>query len=297
MRRSSQYQGFGLLIDSEFELPELPPASFAADRPRVVIRTGTVPRIRRLASFSEEIAVNVVGAAFLIRDGCEITVDVRPDADPAAVRVVLLGRIMAFLFRQRGWLPLHASGVVVGGDCVLFSGPAGAGKSTTAAVFHRSGHLVVTDDVGPVRIDAQGNCILQPSRSYVRLREDARAVFDQTGPVAASQADKHRYELNSGITLEDAYPVRCVYVVDYGREIQAQPIPDLEAAALLSRNSFVKHRHMERESLRVHLRDCASIASIVPVRRLVRPRSLLELPALVNFVEEDLATLRKPVQR
>ena len=54
----------------------------------------------------------------------------------------------------------------------------------------------------------------------------------------------------------------------------AEPIDTLRAITLLSRHSFVRHRHMEREALQRHLRDCSAVASVIPIRRLIRPRSL-----------------------
>jgi hypothetical protein len=295
MSRCFRYRGFGLLIDSDLELPELPAASPRGDMADVVIRRGTLPRVPRLATLDEELAFNIVGAAFLIRGGREITVDCLPHADAAEVRVVLLGRVMAFLFRQRGWLPLHASGVVVGNECVLFLGAAGAGKSTTAAAFHMSGHLVVTDDVGAVRITDEGRCLVQSAWSCVRLREDARAVLADHSPSTGLQAEKYRYDLNNAlngvVALGELYPVRCAYVVEYGDTARVEPIATLQATAQLSRHSFVRHRIMERDALRRHLLDCCAVASLIPVRRLARPRSLDELAAVVRLVEEDVALM------
>jgi hypothetical protein len=296
------YRGVGLLIHSELELPELPSASTNDKnddkdgkdaKAEVVIRRGNVQRVRRATTLDEELAINSVGAAFLIRNGREITVDARPDADPEVVRVLLLGRVMAFLLRQRGWLPLHASGVVVDKEGVLFLGAAGAGKSATAAAFHRGGHLVVTDDVGAVRIAGEGRCVLQSAWSYVRLRDDARAVLGDSVPAAGFQADKHRYDLSRGLAVGDLYPVRCAYIVEYGDAMLAKTIETLRAITLLSRYCFVRHRNMEQEALQSHLRDCSAVASLIPVRRLVRPPSLAALPAVVRFVEEDLARLTR----
>jgi hypothetical protein len=180
-----RYSGFGLVIDSELELPELVPSE---GQPDILIRRGTVPRVRRKATLEEEIAFNVIGVAFHIRNGREIVIDPNPGVDPGTLRVVLLGRVMAFLLRQRGWLPVHASGVVIDGQCILFLGGSGTGKSTTAAAFHARGHLVVTDDVGPVRV-VDGHCVVQPVGSRLRLLDDARAVLKGTYPLPEFQGD------------------------------------------------------------------------------------------------------------
>jgi hypothetical protein len=294
------YRGFGLLIHSELKLPELATAS-PGDREKdgqadLVIRRGTVLQVPRKITLDEELAINGLGAAFLIRHGREITVDARRDADPALVRVLLLGRVMAFLLRQRGWLPLHASGVVIDNECVLFLGAPGAGKSTTAAAFYKRGRLVATDDVGAVRVASDGRCVMQSAWSYLRLCEDARVLLDGSDNAAGFQADKHRYDLNRAIVPGDLYPVRCAYIVEYGDDLQAEPVETLRAVTLLSRHSFVKHRNMERNALQGHLRDCSAVSSVIPVRRLIRPRSLAALPAVVRFVEEDLAGLKGSAQ-
>ena len=49
----------------------------------------------------------------------EMPDDPLPGADPEAMRVILIGRMMAYLLRQRGWLSLHGSGVSIDGRAVL----------------------------------------------------------------------------------------------------------------------------------------------------------------------------------
>jgi len=285
------YRAFGLLIRSEFDLPEIPLADIKDAEPDVVVRRGSVPQGSRKITLNEESVVHNLGAAFMIRNGCEVLVDVRPDADPTALRVLLLGRVMAFIFRQRGWLPLHASGVVVNNACALFLGYPRAGKSTTAAAFHRQGHLVVTDDVAPVRIADNGDCILQSAWSFVRLRADAASILEESGLPGGFQAGKHRYDLRRGSAGGDVYPVRCAYTIEFADQISVEPVDTMRAILLLSRYCFVRHHAMARDALQIHLRDCAAVAARIPVRKLTRPRALGNLPELVRFVEKDLAGL------
>jgi hypothetical protein len=288
--RNFSYRGFGLSIDSEIELPGLP--TLAKQEPAdVVIRRGAVPRSFRPATLREEVAIHGAGASFLIRDGCEVIVDPRPDIDPFVLGALLQGRVMAFLFRERGWLPLHASGVVIGSKCILFLGNARAGKSTTAAAFHKCGHAVVTDDVAPVRVDSDGRCVLQSGWPHVRLREDAQTLFEGSDLTFAQQAGKRRYDLDSARPPNDLYPLQCAYVLEYGDEVSAGPLDPAGAIPLLSGCSFVRHRRMSRDALGAHLRDCCSVARALPVRRITRPSSLRRLAEMVHFVEEDLRLL------
>lgn len=288
MSKDCFYRAFGLTIQSEFELPELVVQTPADREPDVVIHRGGVPRHTPQITLDEEVALQHPAAGFLIRQGREVIAEVRPGADPAVVRALLFGRVMAFVFRQRGWLPLHASGVLIDNQCILFLGSVRAGKSTTAAAFHRQGYLVVTDDVAPARIDADGRCILQSAWSYVRLHADAAAVLSDRDFVADLRDGKRCYNLDSreGGGL---YPVRCAYAIEFGDSIAAEPVDRIRAIPLLSRYCFVRHNQMSREALQSHVKNCSAVAGRVPMRRLIRPRSLAALPDLVRFVEKDLA--------
>lgn len=282
MTKLLRYSGYGLGIHSELELPDLPAGGEQAD---VVIRFGRVIPLTRKVTLREEFALNTLAGAFHIREGREIILDPRPGVDPALLRVVLMGRMMAFLLRQRGWLPLHASGIAIGNQAALFLGASGSGKSTTAAAFHAFGHEVITDDVGAVRVMGQ-RCLVRGAGSRIRLLADSRTVFGGLEPKGVLQWDKHTFHLTDG-KVRDPLPVRRIYLLEYGEKPGTDPIPPLSAVAALSGNSFVKSWRMDTEALSAHLADCSAVAGAVPVYRLRRPRSLEALPELVRLVERD----------
>jgi hypothetical protein len=277
-----RYSGFGLGIDSELELPELP----AGDgEPDVVIRLGSVAPSAHRPTPDEEFSFNTLAGAFHIKGGREIVVDPLPGAAPGALNVVLLGRIMAFLLRQRGWLPLHASAVVLNERATLFLGPSGCGKSTTAAAFHAGGHLVVADDVGAVRV-INAQCIMRPAWSRLRLLDDAQEVVEGMDLHREFQLDKHSYDLRGG-RLCKLFPVHRIYHLEFSTELRTDLLPPLMAATLLSKHSFTRHAKLGKEVMAMHVNDCASVASVTPVYRLERPRSLSVLPELVRLVEKE----------
>jgi hypothetical protein len=194
---------------------------------------------------------------------------------------------MAYLLRQRGWLPLHASVVAMGEQAALFLGSSGEGKSTTAAAFHARGHLVIADDVGAVRVVA-GQCLVRPAWSRLRLLDDSRAVVEGLGLGSEFQIDKHSYDLRRG-RLQKLFPVRRIYCLEFGQELRTEAIAPLQAVALLSRHSFCRHRKLDLEAMAAHLRDCAQVGSTAALYRLERPRSLSSLSTLVSLVEKEMA--------
>lgn len=203
-----RYSAFALTIDSEIELPGLPPGDGETD---VVIRLGDVSPACRRATNEQVFAIRPGVAKFLVLLGKEIVIEPVPGGDPALLRITLLGRIMAYLLRQRGWLPLHASGVVIGTCGALFLGPSGAGKSTTAAAFHARGHLVIADDVGAVSV-AGRNCLVRPASSHIRLLEDARVVLQHMESEHRLHVDKYRFDIG-GESLRTPFPLARIYLL------------------------------------------------------------------------------------
>src|SRR6185437_2076265 len=80
----------------------------------------------------------------------------------------LLGPVMGFVMLLRGVVCLHASAVAIGEGAIALVGPAGSGKSTTAAAFAERGYRVLAEDV--VTLDDRGyRFLLQPGYPCIRL--------------------------------------------------------------------------------------------------------------------------------
>src|SRR5689334_19896869 len=80
----------------------------------------------------------------------------------------LLGPVMGFVMLLRGIVCLHASAIAIGDEAIALLGPAGSGKSTTAAAFAELGYSVLAEDV--VTLDDQGDHFLvRPGYPCIRL--------------------------------------------------------------------------------------------------------------------------------
>lgn len=89
----------------------------------------------------------------------------------------LLGPILGFVLRLRGFPCLHASAVAIRDRAVAFLGPPGAGKSTLAAAFAQRGYPILSDDL--VVLNPHQQQFWVPP-GYPRLRlwsESARVLF------------------------------------------------------------------------------------------------------------------------
>lgn len=95
------------------------------------------------------------------------------------VRHLFLDQVLPRCMAHQNNLLLHASAVRTQKGIILFVGTSGAGKSTTAAYFQKTGDLVISDDCVLITEEA-GQAIAIPSYGGIRLWEDSHeALFPE----------------------------------------------------------------------------------------------------------------------
>ncbi len=80
----------------------------------------------------------------------------------------LLGPIMGFVMLLRGIVCLHASAIAIGDKAIALVGPAGSGKSTTAAAFSERGYSILAEDVVTLD-DRDDHFLVRPAYPCIRL--------------------------------------------------------------------------------------------------------------------------------
>lgn len=198
-----------LLVDADG-----PPASFDPRllRPRVQAHLHTITldtRNHAVVDLERGIAVGTV------------TPEVARDAD--FVRYGFIEAMgLSMLARARGYVAIHASGVVHGGRAAVLQGPAGAGKSTLAMACARLGFGVLAEDVVFAR-RAAGTVELWGTPWIQRLLPDAIDHFDELRGVVPRLQANGEYKIE--VDLEILRPGT------------AQPSAPAGAAILLRRGS------------------------------------------------------------
>lgn len=106
---------------------------------------------------------------FLIdHSGCEVWAEWSPPLTLEDTATYLLGPVLGFVMLLRGIVCLHASAIAIGDEAIALVGPAGSGKSTTAAAFAERGYSVLAEDV--VTLDDRGDRFLvRPGYPCIRL--------------------------------------------------------------------------------------------------------------------------------
>ncbi|HEX6728512.1 MAG TPA: hypothetical protein VF074_00800 [Pyrinomonadaceae bacterium] len=210
----------------------------------------------------------------------------------------LLGPVMGFVLLLRGHVPLHASAVAFGDAAVAFVGPAGAGKSTTAAALADLGYRVISEDV--VTLKELGNSFLvEPGYPCIRLwPESVEALYgpDVELPRLTPTWDKRFLDLTQKhYRQKRALPLTVIYVLGARTESPeapfVQPMSQRQALMSLVSNTYVtrlKNQQMRANEFKV----LTGLLKNTTVRQLIPHSGPDRIANLCEKIMEDLAGLQ-----
>jgi hypothetical protein len=200
-----RYSVYGLHLDAEPAVPGLIPSrgdgppdvvyrlQTVEDIPSAINRPTSAPwyqsewrddrtgepglRIYRSANDGSFRLLYTDGVQFIIgASGDYVLGRMPPDSTVADMATYLTGPVLGFLLRMRGVVSLHASAVEIDGHAVAFVGDAGAGKSTTAAMFAQLGYRIVTEDVAALSCEG-GRLLVRSGCPEIALCPDAVSLL------------------------------------------------------------------------------------------------------------------------
>jgi hypothetical protein len=215
--------------------------------------------------------------------------------------VYLLGPIIGFLLRLRGTVCLHASAISVGDLAVAMVGPAGAGKSTTAAAFARRGQPVLSDDVVTLS-ESDDTFLVQPAYPHLRLWPSsvellygARDVLPRLVPNDASW-DKCYLSLDEEHSFRrQPQPLAAIYILGDRSDSDAAPfVEEMSAhAALMALVGNSRSNYLLDKNMRAHeFASLNRVVQTVSVRRIIPHTDPDRLTRLCEVTLDDFASLR-----
>ena len=235
------------------------------------------------------------GTEFVLdRGGTEVWASWADDLTPEDTATYLLGPILGFLLRLRGHICLHAGAVVVGESVVALLGPAGAGKSTTAAGFADLGFPVASDDV-LVLIDRGERFLVQPAYPRIRLwpsSVDALYGGADCLPRLTPTWDKRYLDLTGeGYSFQsEPLPLAGIYLLGERRKDARAPFVEQVSAGAsmlaLVGNSYANYM-LDREMRSREFEVLGRLLTHVPLRRVTPHADIKRLPELCRLILED----------
>ena len=176
------YKAYGLKISSEIELPELSDDE-SRDLSDLEIRLGEIdaPKLNNTMIHRRGIRASFAKGAddhlFLCWKGVATYEAIegkilrihRATEDANLLSLFTVSEALGLILFQRGLFLLHASAVRVGDKAWCFMGSPGAGKSTTAAAFVKTGCELLGDDLTAISFDEAGEAYVIPAYPQLKI--------------------------------------------------------------------------------------------------------------------------------
>lgn len=295
-----RYQAYSLDFASELECPELPDGANGSVEPDVVVRLGPVASSLNNPTFSERyfetsqdaLLLRLEGiACYLVTAGREIVIEPCREADPAKVRLFLLGSAMGALLYQRGMFLLHGSAVETAWGAMVFVGPQGIGKSTLAAHFQQRGYRILNDDVCAVIEDGGGKVVALPAFPHMRLCTDAlerlrAAGADEAGRPARFDVDKYVVPLGRRHCSQPTELAAVHGLMEHEAEgIIVRPLRGFEGVDLLLTNLYRPQFLRGLDAAGDVMRMATAVVAGAEIMEVRRPRDAGQIERMLDSLE------------
>ena len=198
---------------------------------------------------------------WLNREGTEVWATWPENSTIEDTATYLLGPVLGRLLRLRGVTCLHASAVAFGEQAVAFVGPAGAGKSTTAAALALRGHAILSDDVVALA-ERDASFYVHPAYPYLCLwPESVQTIYGSADALPQLSANYEKRCLSLGkqeLPFEERpLPLAAIYILG---ERRGDPAPVVQrhpatAGVPLAGSQHVRDEHCGWQHARKGIRN------------------------------------------
>ena len=210
----------------------------------------------------------------------------------------LLGPMMGFVLLLRGCISLHASAVAIDDRAVAIVGPAGAGKSTTAAALADQGYSILAEDVVTLQ-DLNDEFLVQPAYPCIRLwPSSVKALYGEGTelPKLTPTWDKCYLDLTQDQYQfqKHALPLSAIYLLDERIDEPSAPfvreLSQSEAMVSLIANTYATY--LMDKTMRAREFDLLGrVLKSIPVRKVVPHTDPALISNLCKTIITDFAKL------
>lgn len=293
------YNGFGLIIESEMELPEMVLGDKYSN-PDIYIKFGGVPRHLNNAEYIDTyyeigkdcFVFNIPNVAYyLVENGSLITIELYPNNNLNQLRVYLLSTAIGVLLCQRHMVALHSSSIVVGNKSVVICGECGSGKSTISLELKRKGCKMLSDDISAIKVGKDALPYIYPSFPQQKFCADTLLkVTDDLSNAILVDKERNKYTVASVDKFRKEPAVLSTFyelAVGDCEDIKVRQVFGKEKFAALLRNIYARYIIKELGVTHKLLKDCLVIMEKVPFYIVERPKNKNTVNEITNIILEE----------
>lgn len=302
------YWGFGFIIRSEIEFPELDEVQkmdFSLN-----IKLGSIPEITGGIRFSSSNFLYIIHdneliftvnniARYYAKNGNEITVEIlNPEEDSRTIRLYILATVMAAIVLQNKQLSLHASAIILDNQLLVMSGDSGVGKSTLLASLLKKGYSVFSDDILVLsHLKTSSEILATASYPMIKLWEDS--IVKLNNKQFGNRSFKIRYDIDKyGFFFhnsfdKNSYPIATIIILKKANQNQFTlvQLKDVDAFWAINKQVYRPFLIQSVEQRTQCFRIMTDLVKNARVVEITRPQDSLP-DDLLEFVEDNLQLKR-----
>ena len=210
----------------------------------------------------------------------EVAIDGAESFSQQSTEHLLFDQIFPRILAHEGELVLHAAGVTVANEAILFIGLSGSGKSSLAAAMHNWGFRLLGDDA-IIASTADTSAARAIYRSLRLFPDSIAALIDPSAEMTAVAAytSKRNVTYPDNSPSEETLPIRAVFLLDPARtqDVAVEPLGAPEACmAFLEHSFWMDPTDLARTKQR--MMKASALAVSVPAFHVAYPRDYSTLP-------------------
>lgn len=295
-----KHTAFGLIINSEFFLPEL---EYVEGKAEISIIKGPVPLDANLGDLFNRNCNYIISrdkftflikhvAKYSVQSGSRIVIEPYENADMQTIRAYLLGMGLGILLIQKELIPIHGSAVTVGEKVVIFAGNNGAGKTTLCSWFQKYGYGYLADDIAAIKID---NCcipMVQPGFSQQKICEDTAAQLGvAVGELTLASMHDDKYIMdNKRLFVSRQTPLHGIVEIleaENSRPV-IRKITGMEKIHYFMRNIYCALLYQEIKFSKEYFEKCIQVVKQIEIYQLLRPKGIFSAEEQMRLIIDTI---------
>ena len=208
----------------------------------------------------------------------------------------LVGPVMGFVLRLRGVVCLHASTIVIGASAIVFCGPPGAGKSTTAAAFAKRKYTVLAEDVAALKASAN-SVYVQSGYPRVNLWPESVAALcgseDALPNITPNWGKRYLGLCNESEFQTSSAPLAAVYILgdrEHRKETRIERLRPTEGMIALAANTYTPYL-LDQDMRQKEFAALSRIAAHVPIHRILPSDDIANIHPMCDAVLNHYGSL------
>ncbi len=294
------YSAYGLTIKSELALPELRSIQTVSQVDVTISLTKPSDTFNRenlqkdywqATSSSFYMHLADIAADFHITDGNNICIETAADPANPDIHIHILGTCMGVLVQQKNILPLHASCISKGKECIIISGQSGAGKSTLAMALNKEGYPLLSDDICALHFSKKNIPYVYPSTPHIKIATDSANALRINTSNLNSILSKRIVPIDNRSAIQ-RHTIKAIFSIEQGNndELKIRELRGLDKVAILVKNTYTTPeiiKYLGKTGR--HFDQCCILAELLRVIQIKRTSSLSDLSDLISVIQDEFA--------